>query len=136
MMVYIHECVWFVFYYSCYFTISYLTSSVALVSDVNYIILIGSFFLIYWKVYGLDRRISVVVLLQFVYDSLWFAVGFPVTYSSDPRISALYNIPQWTNVLWVNQIEVFGWFLMLVTMILWLTLSRGKPSDTSGIVQA
>jgi hypothetical protein len=133
-MVFLHEGIWFIFYYSRYFTLFELAK--AAFSDFNYLALVASFFLVYWKVYGLNRRILIVVLPQFLYDGLWFVLGFPITYSSDPRISALYNIPQWTGVLWVNQIEVSGWLLMLASMLVWLSLSTGRRGNTDRIVHA
>lgn len=121
-MVFIHEGVWFIFYYAKYLlTIDWDSE---LWADATFLILISTFGLIFWRKYSLNK-LWVIVAPQLVYDLAWYLIGFPITATNNrTQMTITYGVTVWADALWVNQIEVFGWWLMLATMILWVWLNR------------
>ncbi len=126
-IVYLHESIWFVFYYLNYWnTINWQTEIIA---DVNFLLLICTFGQIYYKKYGFSNKVWGIVGSQIVYDIFWFAIGFPITCTNNSDAMIRFGVTQWIDNLLVNMLEVGGWLILLYFSILWVHLDTLNKTD-------
>jgi hypothetical protein len=120
LMAYIHEAIWFIYYY---FSIAYTQIRI---SDVNFILLITPILLIYMNKYRFNLSLlKFVVMPQFLFDAIWYSQGFHITVTNYPSL----QLTQYAADLYTNGIEISSWLLLLTTMLMWLTLNRRKEKD-------
>ncbi len=125
--VFLHEGIWFVFYYLEYWgEINWETEFYA---DLTFLMLICTFGVIYSIKYSL-KSLSLVIGGLFFFDFIWFCFGMPITSTNSRDQMLEYGLTIWANDLSVNAVEVVGWLLSLVLMLVWsyrrTSLNKGK----------
>ncbi len=127
-LAFVHESIWFVFYYLTYG--QYFNSNEA-IWDFSFIIFISTVAFIYVKKYPSRIKTKVFglgVACYVLFLELWYSQGFKVTVINNTSIG---NVKNFLSTVWywdksTNEFEVFSWIIIFCVFLLNLFYVRNR----------
>jgi len=126
-IAFVHEAIWFVFYWAVYY--DFLDVKSEFLPVANFMILIVTIGILYFVKYGLDWLVYLTVVTQIMYDIIWSLLGFPITCTNNSGAMIRFGITKWFYDIGINAIEVMGWLFLLYFACLGVILNTRKEKS-------